>query len=496
MRNVYSLKEHEQKKWVPKILNENLGTIGKIQQESIQVLNESAKGKPKKLIVQIEAIHVGRTRNFTYYTKEGLTAGLESWTSPRQKPVLTHHNDVDGEPIGRILKAEFHDVTMSGKPGLMFTVEITDPVAIEKVLDGRYQTVSIGANTDKVTCNICGTDRTQEWCEHYPGENYEDQTCHFIIGTTYGREVSYVNVPADEYAGNTGVTAVYEDGSDDKTSAASQESVHMHIFQVAEGLMQHVNAPSVNLFEQMNESQKAAFQNLLTFEEGSQPMTTPKGTTPADPAAPAVPAATQEGAQTTPPAAGPTTTPEPAAATTAEGAQAAGTEPAAVTTEPPATPTATTAEGAQATPPVPAAPTVNVTEMQQTITNLVMENQRISGQLAESKAEVQRLTAALAEANENSHRALAESVVKLKRDLNKPDVVGVDYEEAVQAHATRTKESLENTKADLLAETKTAKPVPGSVANPGLSTDESEKPKVMTGQDALNMFKGMFGSKK
>src|SRR5690606_15407102 len=117
-------------------------------------------------------IHVGKTRNSTFYTEEGLKGGLKSWTQPYNKPVLTHHNAHDGEPIGRILEAQYSDQTLSGKSGLIFTVEITDPTAVEKVLDGRYHTVSIGASTDKVTCNICGTDRTEEWCEHYPGRRY------------------------------------------------------------------------------------------------------------------------------------------------------------------------------------------------------------------------------------------------------------------------------------------------------------------------------------
>lgn len=168
-------------------------------------VQESVGELPKKLVVRMEAIHVGRTKNYTFYTKEGLSDGLESWTNPYNKPVLTHHNDYDGEPIGRIISAQFYDVTASGRPGLVFTAEITDKQAIPKVLDGRYTTVSIGASTDRVTCNICGTDRTKEFCEHVRGESYEDLTCHYIIGKTIGREVSYVNVPADEFAGNVSV---------------------------------------------------------------------------------------------------------------------------------------------------------------------------------------------------------------------------------------------------------------------------------------------------
>lgn len=213
---IYSLEEHNSQRKVLNKITESLGVIDRDTIESKFVLAES-EGQPKreKLIVELEAIHVGKTKNHTYYTQEGLTAGIQSWTQPYNKPVLTHHDSRRGEPIGRILSARFEKNTKSGRPGLIFETEITDKDAIEKVKDGRYSTVSIGGHTDKVTCNCCGTDRTQEWCEHYPGETYDGIQCHFIIGETYGEEVSYVNVPADENAGNVVVTSVTESAGAD-----------------------------------------------------------------------------------------------------------------------------------------------------------------------------------------------------------------------------------------------------------------------------------------
>lgn len=203
-------KFHESKRKFSGAFTENKIKIGTFESRFDIAEAKSDDEKKEKLLVTMEAIHVGKTRNGTYYTKNGLMAGLSSWTQPHEKPVLTHHNSRTGEPIGRIKSAKFEEKTLSGREGLVFEVEITDPEAIEKVKDGRYQTVSIGGYTDSVVCNCCGTDRMEEWCEHYPGEVYDGQECHFIIGTTFGEEVSYVNTPADINAGNVSMKSVSE----------------------------------------------------------------------------------------------------------------------------------------------------------------------------------------------------------------------------------------------------------------------------------------------
>lgn len=224
----YSLAEHQAKKKLPNKLTESTASV--IGYESKFTLEESEGDKQReKLIVQLEAIHVGKTRNHTWYTAEGLKAGIDTWTKPYNKPVLTHHDSHNGEPIGRILSAQFEQTLQSGRAGLLFEVEITDKDAIEKVKDGRYTTVSIGGHTNKVTCNCCGTDRTQEWCEHYPGETYDEVQCHFIIGETYGEEVSYVNVPADINAGNISVTSVTESADNVIEPPAVQATPEGHV---------------------------------------------------------------------------------------------------------------------------------------------------------------------------------------------------------------------------------------------------------------------------
>lgn len=438
-------------------LTESAGIVGKINPESVTQLNESAKGKSgRKLIVQMEAIHVGRTANYTFYTESGLRDGIESWTHPYNKPVLTHHDAHNGEPIGRILRVEYSESTMSGRKGLIFTCEITDPAAIEKVLDGRYQTVSIGATTDKVTCNICGTDRTKEWCEHWRGEEYEGQSCHFVIGTTFGREVSYVNVPADENAGNFSVSV--EDGEDGGTN----ESTTLQVFQIAEGLMQSADLPGVNLFESASDDVRQLVNGLIKPNEGS---------------APKVKFTINESGQIVDESGNVVVGVEEAAKAKADLAE--------VQTELKNTKT-------------------QLSEAQATLSNMVIEKSKVESQLTESQASVDRLTTENAELAAKAHKTLAEKVVDMKTTLRKSDVVGVTHEEAVAEHIKRTEESLNDAVKDLLAEMQDTTALRGSVPNPGgagednnpANPDEGEQNTKVTVDEAVGMFKGMFGRKK
>lgn len=161
----------------------------------------------KEFIATIEGIHETVTGNYTEYKEDELRGspsnltGVHSWTRPYNNPVLTHHDQESGEPIGRVIEAKFSNSTLSGKPGIILKARITDEDAIEKIKDGRYQTVSVGGNVAHAECSICGTDWvTEGWCEHMPGREYEGQEMTLIMKDITFVEVSFVNVPADEYA--------------------------------------------------------------------------------------------------------------------------------------------------------------------------------------------------------------------------------------------------------------------------------------------------------
>ncbi len=175
-----------------------------------KVLSEAKKGDgTSKLVLKprILAIHAGRTRNDNIYVAEKLKgdfqlkSGIYSFTHPYPKPMLKNH-DHYSEPTGRITNAQFIKDPLTNKESVAIIPEITDPDAIEKVLDGRYLTVSIGSTTDSVVCNICGTDLMKEgWCDHDKGKEYDGTVCGWIIGNVWFDECSWVNVPADQSAG-------------------------------------------------------------------------------------------------------------------------------------------------------------------------------------------------------------------------------------------------------------------------------------------------------
>ena len=73
-------------------LNESLIDIDPISENSI--------------MQEIEGLHVGPTKNFTWYMEEALDSSIPSWTRPYQKPLIMHHNEKDGKIIGRIVNVE------------------------------------------------------------------------------------------------------------------------------------------------------------------------------------------------------------------------------------------------------------------------------------------------------------------------------------------------------------------------------------------------------
>lgn len=187
-----------------------------------------------ELIHIIEAIHAGPTRNNTFYQAdklkgdEELKSGAYSLTYPYNKPMLTHHNTYDGEPVGRIRRASFVQKGQNEKPALVIVANILSKEAAEKVRDGRYLTVSIGGYTDSITCSICGYNIMDNgYCpDHSRGKTYDGQKCYWIMGNIWIDEVSYVNVPADPDAKGISYETAQKEVSDvadknNKESAAS-----------------------------------------------------------------------------------------------------------------------------------------------------------------------------------------------------------------------------------------------------------------------------------
>jgi len=419
----------------PQLLETSSQIIGVTQtlQESAQAAGEQSK----KLIVQMEAIHVGRTANYTYYTKEGLSSGLSTWTHPYLKPVLTHHNDQSGEPIGRITRAEFSDLTPSGRAGLIFTAEISDSNAVQKVLDGRYQTVSIGATTDKVICNICGTDRVKEWCDHFPGETYESQTAHFIIGTTIGREVSYVNTPADEFAGNISVSVV------------EHQQNELPNVQFAESISETATERGMNAVEKKHQEHASEHVQKLANEHVQEHVS-------------------EHVKEEQSHAINEETSDDIATQVAHENVQSA------IVHE--------------------SSDSFTLAALKTLIEAAEVKSAHYLRELQEQKDINHQLLIENTEMRTILHAQLAEQVVTLKKALHKPDVMGKSHDEMMQSHVSRSNESLQDSLSDLLAEQSSARPE--RVDHPNFLVNENQEQNRTSVKDAISILSGMFSAKR
>ncbi len=161
--------------------------------------------------------------NMGYYKPEKLQASVDTWVKPYNKPVLTHH-DKSKDPIGRVMGSIWKptvptfvpkvqnsvydtDYTYRGLGHIQNLLSINDADAVNKVLDGRYLTLSVSGDNDEMTCSIC----QQEWlndgkCSHKFGRYYEDERsgseklAYWTAGDFLWDEVSFVNEPAMPFA--------------------------------------------------------------------------------------------------------------------------------------------------------------------------------------------------------------------------------------------------------------------------------------------------------
>ena len=119
-----------------------------------------------------------------------------------------HHNEKDGQIIGRVHSVEYTEVDTRGNtPALVFTANVGDEEGKKGIKNGTLSTASIGVIADDLRCSICGTNLAEEGlCEQEKGEYYdvdgEQQLCYWIIEKMEPKEVSYVIVPSDAYAHN------------------------------------------------------------------------------------------------------------------------------------------------------------------------------------------------------------------------------------------------------------------------------------------------------
>jgi hypothetical protein len=212
----------------------------------------------KGLKVRIAATHSGIvTRNHMFYLPDKMKKAAPTFLEDFGKPFLKHHDEKQ-DAIGRAIDSSYVDTSGSIKDklkdlhvsdsvtfnekllkdfcngsmpfGLQVDVvrnffnkpikdkstsiiedigyrglgyvevifDVTDPDAIQKFLDGRFLTGSVGARTDRAVCSVCKQDWTSEGeCEHTPGALYDERKCVLIAGNFFYDEYSVANNPAD-----------------------------------------------------------------------------------------------------------------------------------------------------------------------------------------------------------------------------------------------------------------------------------------------------------
>ena len=196
---------------VPRTVNRTPFELAESMTVSEGLSSEANQIDPDSLMVDIEGIHAHphATRNYTRYMPQCLKNSCPSWTKPYRRPLIKHHNEENGDTIGRVCDVKYKTTgTLSGTPALVFTVNVPQSEAKKDIQNGLLDTVSIGVIAHDVRCSICGKqielDDNGEIvsCEHKRGEVYGKETAYWDIYSMEAKELSYVNVPADMYAKN------------------------------------------------------------------------------------------------------------------------------------------------------------------------------------------------------------------------------------------------------------------------------------------------------
>lgn len=298
-----------------------MGTVGQDQQ-----MQQTGQG----LKVRIAATHAGIiTRNNGFYLPDKMKKGSTSFTDNFPKPVLVHHEEHQ-DPIGRVYASDYIDTSgtiqdqfnlMEGMPvrdkkgkeigvitdvllkdfveakmpygmqvdtvrtlfrdsflsddaysglgHIQIVAFISDRAAIEKLLDGRYLTGSVGATTDKAICSVCRQDWTKEGkCEHKPGGLYDGQKCFIITGNLLYDEYSFVNKPADRHSK---VLELHYNGIQD--AVESVDDYQGRIYEVRLGFPQY---DSVSEEEDTEMAKKKKEEQSATPEVVIEDSATPK----------------------------------------------------------------------------------------------------------------------------------------------------------------------------------------------------------------------------
>lgn len=120
------------------------------------------------------------------------------------KPVLRDHKWSAETQTARVYDAQVADEGEVKRLVLSCYMVRTASTAdtIAAIEGGILRECSVGCAVEHANCSICGADQRKTLCEHWPGQEYDGQLCHFELdGAADAYEVSLVAVPAQPEAG-------------------------------------------------------------------------------------------------------------------------------------------------------------------------------------------------------------------------------------------------------------------------------------------------------
>ncbi len=208
---------------------------------TLRVIKDS--NKKYSLIIKADVSHAGRkTKNNAVYIPSRMKMSAKSYFSPYKKPVLLEHttggenmfsSSPPASPIGRVFAAEYKDLVKIGgknpsslnikdsmkmikdlmKSGQIYdpsfgglgaigvSLKITDQDAIEKFLDERYLTFSVGFKPIELFNPHTGKrleDREED--DPYPFDTVDKLSGFIVVGQKEYIELSAVSIPASDLA--------------------------------------------------------------------------------------------------------------------------------------------------------------------------------------------------------------------------------------------------------------------------------------------------------
>ncbi len=173
-------------------------TVGDTDRTSVSIKDMASKAL---VVAKVVVGHAGKYYNGGVFTPKGIRDGLKSWP---KAPVLNGGHYADS--IGTVLKAEYRDLSggkeseyeekhsynLDASAGLgeeVLWIAIHDAKAAEKVIDGRFNRMSVGRfpdqdNAKASVCSICGSPSVGRYCCN--GENGDDNEDNIKLHHYYG----------------------------------------------------------------------------------------------------------------------------------------------------------------------------------------------------------------------------------------------------------------------------------------------------------------------